>query len=63
MAVAGWVARIALAWRLVMSSRVTDEEIKALLLRMDCGMTTAADVDLLRRLIDQIIAEVTGNAD
>lgn len=63
MAVAGWVARIALAWRLVMSSRVTDEEIRELQLRMDCGMTTAADVDLLRRLIDQIIAEVTGNAD
>ena len=43
-----------------MSKRVTDEEINGLQHRIVEGMTTREDLDLLHRLIKQIIAEVHG---
>lgn len=40
---------------------VSDQEIKDFQTRIACGITTAADVDLLLLLIKQIINQVTGN--
>ncbi len=38
--------------------RITDQQVAELERRIESGMTTAADVDLLRAFVDQVVSDV-----